>query len=532
MIILSTISVKSQSLVDTLWTHTLGGSGMDAVFYAKTAMDIDEDDNIYIATNSVSDDYDVGKNYGLVDCWVLKLNSQGDTLWKTVVGGSGNDVVGSIISDKNGGCILVGTTGSDDGKFISTGHYGDLGEPDGFVAFLDKDGNITKIKQYGSKSFLAHFSDGEEEWIGGKDELYNITETSDGNYMCVGHSNSLDNDLGPIDETQSWASWFLKINPEGKKISSKKISHPDEEDIWYLSYAYDIIETKEGDFVCLGELFSSQFLSYFWVFRTDGVDNTKKKWSKIYTSYSFQTQAGIVKKNDDTYIVCGGIAEANGNVTETGKGSSDAWVFEIDADSGDITNQKLFGGSELDKPYNILKLKNDNYLMSGYSTSNDGDAPGSFGKKDFWMLEFDDNLDTLWTSKAGGTMHDVIYDVKESNNGNSFYTVGITESNDYFINNNNGNYDIWVSKIEFPTITVNNIENSTNIKCSPNPSSGIFEITNCRGKTVSVTDLLGKQIYSLKISGNKETINLSSITKGIYFMNIENKKEGIKIIIN
>ncbi len=153
---------------------------------------------------------------GICDGWLIKLNSSGDSLWTKVFGGSSADSPMDVVADNKGGCIVVGITYSDDGSFISTGHHGDNTQPDGFVAFFDKDGEISKIKQFGSKSWTATLEDGTEFQIGGSEGLYSVIETSDGNYMAVGYSNSTDGDLVPLDDTQFWTGWFLKFDPNGK----------------------------------------------------------------------------------------------------------------------------------------------------------------------------------------------------------------------------------------------------------------------------------------------------------------------------
>lgn len=532
-------AAESQTPVDTLWTRTLGGTLVEDVgfpytwSFTKSSMTTDNQDNVFFVTNTFSEDGDVGKNYGNIDVWVVKLNSDGDTLWTKVFGGSQEDLGYGIAADNKGGCIVVGVTGSDDGSFTQTGHYGELGENDGYIAIFDTDGNIVKIKQYGGAKILMNFDDGTFDYVGGEDGLYNIIPTSDGNFMCVGHSSSYANDLGPFDDTQYWAGWFLKIDPNGKKMSSKKIS-ASQDSIWkYLHYIYDIVETDEGDFIGIGEIYSEA--PQFWVFRTDGLDNANKVWSKIYTSNNYEVPTAITRKDKETYLATGWIKASTGDVSEVEHGGADTWLFELDAKTGNQGLQRVFGGTGGDMPKDIIPLKNGNILLAGSSNSVDDDAFGGFGSADFWLLELDKNLDTLRMHKIGGTGFDDLAGVAESSDGKSFFIVGSTESNDFFVHDNKGYSDMWVGKIMAdPTLDIPEvIESKISITCCPNPSTGIFNISNAKGYNINITDISGKKVYEVSIETQNITLDITNLGKGTYFLNCTNKNiQSTKIIIN
>ncbi|GEM_PF-2955216 len=67
----------------------------------------------------------------------------------------------------------------------------------------------------------------------------------------------------------------------------------------------------------------------------------------------------------------------------------------------------------------------------------------------------------------------------------------------------------------------------------PNPSNGIFNLEAQNNATVTVFDMLGKQITSQKITVGTATLNLSSVTAGIYFAKItteNNQTQTVKLI--
>ncbi|HOY32767.1 MAG TPA: T9SS type A sorting domain-containing protein [Bacteroidales bacterium] len=83
-------------------------------------------------------------------------------------------------------------------------------------------------------------------------------------------------------------------------------------------------------------------------------------------------------------------------------------------------------------------------------------------------------------------------------------------------------------------VSSNDIAN--NISIYPNPSNGMFNITNLSGRTtnVEVFDMLGNSVYKTISSDNDLTVNMTKAAKGIYFIELsgtEGKKVVKKMII-
>lgn len=70
-------------------------------------------------------------------------------------------------------------------------------------------------------------------------------------------------------------------------------------------------------------------------------------------------------------------------------------------------------------------------------------------------------------------------------------------------------------------------EVANNIKIYPNPSNGIFAIETQEDSTVEVFDMIGKKVYSNKVSGGSSTIDLSNYTNGIYLLTVTNQKGNL-----
>ncbi|MBM3324123.1 MAG: T9SS type A sorting domain-containing protein, partial [Calditrichaeota bacterium] len=94
--------VKTNGQGDTIWTRTYGGSDWDAACSVQQTAD-----GGYIVAGAT---YSFGA--GSFDFYLVKTNSLGDTLWTRTYGGSGGDHASSVQQTADGGYIVAGTTRS------------------------------------------------------------------------------------------------------------------------------------------------------------------------------------------------------------------------------------------------------------------------------------------------------------------------------------------------------------------------------------------------------------------------------------
>jgi len=112
--------IKIDSLGNTIWSKTYGGSDWDFIFSIDTTSD-----GGYILCGGT---YSYGN--GDQDMYVVKTDTNGDTLWTKTYGGNKEDVAKSITQTLDGGYILTGVTksfGDIDGDIytIKTNSLGD-----------------------------------------------------------------------------------------------------------------------------------------------------------------------------------------------------------------------------------------------------------------------------------------------------------------------------------------------------------------------------------------------------------------------
>lgn len=67
-------------------------------------------------------------------------------------------------------------------------------------------------------------------------------------------------------------------------------------------------------------------------------------------------------------------------------------------------------------------------------------------------------------------------------------------------------------------------ENNNNLAVHifPNPTNGVFTLQNASG-TISIQNIMGELVFSTLINSTNETINISSLANGVYFVNVNGK---------
>ena len=111
--------VKLNSSGDILWQICLGGTNVDVAYSIQQT----SDGGFIVAGYTCSNEGDVSGNHGNSDYWVVKLNSSGTIEWQKCLGGTDGDYAYSIQQTSDGGFIVAGLTGSNDGD-VSGNHGG------------------------------------------------------------------------------------------------------------------------------------------------------------------------------------------------------------------------------------------------------------------------------------------------------------------------------------------------------------------------------------------------------------------------
>jgi len=123
------------------WNTFLGGSGENSGF----GIDVDSNSNVYVSGSSSGAWGNPVRAYTAgEDAYAAKLNSGGNLIWNTFLGGNGNDQGWGTAVDGSGNVYVAGKSNTTWGNPVRAYIAGGNNE-DGFATGLDSSGNLTWI---------------------------------------------------------------------------------------------------------------------------------------------------------------------------------------------------------------------------------------------------------------------------------------------------------------------------------------------------------------------------------------------------
>lgn len=156
-----------------------------------------------------------------------------------------------------------------------------------------------------------------------------------------------------------------------------------------------------------------------------------------------------IKPTDDNGVILGCFTQSNDGDITLNKGICDIWLIKLN-DTGNIEWQKTYGGSMADGEDAVFvkPLNNGGYLFTANVSSNDGDVTGNHGGIDVWLVEIDSVGNIVWQKTYGGTGDDVMRTIY-INSKNEYILTGYTNSNDGDVSGLHGTHeDFWVIKTD------------------------------------------------------------------------------------
>ncbi len=308
-----------------------------------------------------------------------------DTLWTKTYGGSNDDSGRSIQVTKDGGCIIVGHTGSVNNDF------------DVYCIKTDRYGDTLWTRTYGGP-----------DWDTGS----SIEQCSDRGYIITGYTKS--SGAGSNDVL------LIKIDSLGNLEWTKTYGGPNEDG------ASSVQQTMDGGYIITGETMSFGAQDYdVSIIKTDSVGNLL--WLKTIGGSDCDGSQAIIQTYDGGYAIIG-------DTKSYGRGWHDVYLIKTDI-QGDTLWTRTYGGTNFDYGESIQQTKDRGFIIAGWTRSF-----GS-GMTDVYLIKTDRYGDTLWTRAYGGIDHDFGFSVVENYDG-GYLIVGDTKSF------GSGWYDVYVIKTD------------------------------------------------------------------------------------
>lgn len=383
----------------------------------------------------------------------------------------------------------------------------------------------------------------------------------------------------------SWDAWLIKMNSNGDILWDKV----------YGGFASDsftqLIELPSGNILAYGtsasgmtgNKTSSNFgADDLWCLKLDQngsilMDKSIGGSEFDYRPIVIQTASNRIK------LVAESWSDVSGLKTEPSFGYSDIWVLDLDTNCN-IIQQKTIGGSDLDKPDDLMWSSDGMLLILAESWSNQSGlkSEDSYGLMDTWILKLDTDLNIIQQKTVGSNFEEYGGQFIEFANGNICVAVNSNSNPNQFMSTSSlGSFDIWIYALDAnfnflmdktintpqdealtylslnsnlsdiqllaatdagdsydkscptngaidlwgltlnSTLEVKENQTSPSIKLYPNPTSNFITIENNNSEQLLSIDLLDYAGKHIKsFKPNNTSINLSDLNPGIYLLQI------------
>ncbi len=271
------------------------------------------------------------------DAWLIKIDQEGNLLWNKTYGGTGIDLVSSIIRTDDGGFALAGFTES----------FG-IGYHNAWFVRVDSDGNMLWNRTYGGSKF---------------DEVRSILQVNDDGYILAGRTGSYSSSMQNF--------WLIKTNSAGDLLWNRTYESRANEEVKI------VIPIIDG-YLLIGTKSLSTDSSDILIVQTDFKGNLI--WNKVIDGLANNsTVSSAVQALDGGFILAGySCSSINGY---------EAWLVKVDS-QGDLVWNKTFGGAGSDLALSVVQI-NSGYVVTGYSNSF---GPGL---DNFWLFKIDEKGDLV-----------------------------------------------------------------------------------------------------------------------------------------
>ncbi len=430
--------VKLNASGDIQWQRALGGSDGDE----SNDLTVCSDGGYLILGSTVSTDGDVMTNdtVGLIQAWVVKLDTSGTIEWEQCYGVMGGAIPYAILETSGGGYALTANVGTVDQA------------DDTWLAKLDSAGTILWERTYGGSS---------------SDIITAMQQTVDGGYILAGVTASNDGDVWGLHNSED--GWVVKVDASGNIE-------------WQRALGGSFIDTFMG----VHQAIDGGYLAVGYTHSTDG-DVTG--WHEGYDPWE-------------------------------GYPYPDGWVVKLSA-AGVIEWQRALGGTDFDSFWGSAYSTDGLLTLVGEAYSDDGNVSIQHGAGDLWVAQLNAFGTLQWQRSLGGTELDHGNGAAFCGDGSTVLT-GFTSSVDGDASGNHGGADAWVVKLAGNSAGIA-AHSTVGFAINPVPAADELYITAAaplRNERLTLTDALGREVLRASMTGTSHTLAVGDLPRGVYVVTL------------
>ena len=218
-------------------------------------------------------------------------------------------------------------------------------------------------------------------------------------------------------------------------------------------YASSVKQTSDGGYISVGQTSSWDgdiTLNHggreIWVQKVNS--SGVLQWQKSFGGSQDDIGECIITTSDGGYLISGMTSSNDGDVSGNhtiASGYWDAWLIKISS-TGTLQWQKCYGSTGSEDARYVIQTTDGGYIFTGESEVNNGDVTGNHGGFDIWCVKVNSSGVLQWQKSFGGTGSDRGWEIKATNDG-GYIICGTTVSFNGDVTGNHGYYDAWILKL-------------------------------------------------------------------------------------
>lgn len=322
------IIIKIDSNGDTLWTKTYGSKLDDFAFEILQC----EDGNFLVAGKTYASEREDEYSLGDIDILALKINESGEIIWKKTYGFPNNYDEFHGVGETNDGSFVFACNAVTSGVGIST--------------------NIFKTDNMGEIIWEKQIQKFEHS------ELTSMEVLPDGSCIFLGNTNFETGIVTIVNETEGFA-WVFRLDKDGNEVWNKTIGrknslNPEKINGGYYVNTYEICQSPNGSLCCTGLFRYGAGPSGLWIFQID--NNGEILIDSIYAKRDDDIVQSIFPCNDGGYLISGKREKKN----KKGK----AYIFKINKDC-EIEWSESYTRNDYSNINKVIKTSDGHIITAG-----------------------------------------------------------------------------------------------------------------------------------------------------------------------